>query len=147
MREDIKTIVDKLIKKYKTNNIYELIKSLDISIFELPFDEEIGMYKFIKNNKVIIISEGLQEETKRFILAHELGHAVLHRKENCFYLKHNTLAKTSIYEIEANKFASELLINDNELKECAGHNFTAEQLACYFKVPVELIEYKFKMSM
>ena len=93
MREDIKTVVNKLIKKYKTNNIYELIRSLDISIFELPFDEEIGMYRFIKNNKIIIVSEGLQEKTKRFILAHELGHAVLHRKENCFYLKHNTLAK------------------------------------------------------
>ena len=144
MREDIKTIVNKLIKKYKTNNIYELIRSLDISIFELPFDEEIGMYKFIKNNKVIIISEGLQEETKRFILAHELGHAILHRKENCFYLKHNTLAKTNTYEVEANKFASELLINDNELKECSGNNFTIEQLACYFKVPSELIEFKFK---
>ena len=144
MREDIKTVVNKLIKKYKTNNIYELIRSLDISIFELPFDEEIGMYRFIKNNKIIIVSEGLQEKTKRFILAHELGHAVLHRKENCFYLKHNTLAKTSTYEIEANKFASELLINDDELKECAGNNFNTEQLACYFEVPIELVEYKFK---
>lgn len=147
MRKDIKVIVNKLIKKYKTDNVYDLIKYLNISIFELPFKEEIGMYKFIKNNKVIIISEGLHEETKRFILAHELGHAVLHRKENCFYLKHNTLAKTSTYEIEANKFASELLINDDELKECSRNNFTAEQLACYFEVPVELIKYKFKMSM
>lgn len=139
---DIKTIAKKLIKKYKTNNIYELINILNVKVFELPFNEELGMYRFLKNNKVIIISEGLDEITKRFILSHELGHTILHRKENCFYLKHNTFSKVSSFEIEANKFAAELLIPDEDLNSCIENNFTIEQTASYFKVPVELVRYK-----
>lgn len=139
---DIKNIVEKLIKRYKTNNVYELISILNIKVFELPFEQEIGMYRFLKNNRVIIISQNLNEITKKFILSHELGHAILHRKENCFYLKHNTFSKVSSFEIEANKFAAELLIPDKELNSCIENNFTVEQTASYFKVPVELIRYK-----
>ena len=139
---DIKNIVEKLIKRYKTNNVYELISILNIKVFELPFEQEIGMYRFLKNNRVIIISQNLNEITKKFILSHELGHATLHRKENCFYLKHNTLSKVSSFEIEANKFAAELLIPDEELNSCIENNFTIEQAAQYFKVPIDLIKLK-----
>lgn len=141
---DIKKIVKRLIKKYNTDNVYELINILKIKLFELPFEEEIGMYRFLKNNKVIIISENLDEITKKFILTHELGHAILHRKENCFYLKHNTFTKVSTYEVEANRFAAELLIDDEELKTCIENGYTKEQMASYFQVPVGLVEYKFK---
>lgn len=141
---DIKKIVKRLIKKHNTNNVYELINILNIKLFELPFEEEIGMYRFLKNNKVIIISENLDEITKKFILTHELGHAILHRKENCFYLKHNTFTKVSTYEVEANRFAAELLIDDKELKTCIENGYTIEQMASYFQVPVGLVEYKFK---
>ena len=139
---DIKNIVEKLIKQYKTNNVYELISILNIKVFELPFEQEIGMYRFIKNNRVIIISQNLNEITKKFILSHELGHAILHRKENCFYLKHNTFSKVSSFEIEANKFAAELLIPDDELNICIENNFTIEQASQYFKVPIDLIKLK-----
>lgn len=141
---DIKKIVKRLIKKHNTNNVYELINILNIKLFELPFEEEIGMYRFLKNNKVIIISENLDEITKKFILTHELGHAILHRKENCFYLKHNTFTKVSTYEVEANRFAAELLIDDEELKTCIENGYTIEQTASYFGVPTELINYKSK---
>ena len=139
---DIKNIVEKLIKQYKTNNVYELISILNIKVFELPFEQEIGMYRFIKNNRVIIISQNLNEITKKFILSHELGHAILHRKENCSYLKHNTFSKVSSFEIEANKFAAELLIPDDELNICIENNFTIEQASQYFKVPIDLIKLK-----
>jgi Zn-dependent peptidase ImmA (M78 family) len=46
-------------------------------------------------------------------------------------------------ENEANEFAAELLITDREIKEALEKQFSMEQMACYFEVPLELIEYKF----
>ncbi|MFQ8777280.1 MAG: ImmA/IrrE family metallo-endopeptidase [Roseburia sp.] len=51
-------------------------------------------------------------------MAHELGHAILHRKENCYFIRNkNTVTLNSKNEIEANKFAMELLISDEVLLE------------------------------
>ena len=53
----------------------------------------------------------------KLVMAHELGHAILHRKENCYFIKNKTLLLNSKNEIEANKFAMELLIDDAFLEE------------------------------
>ena len=100
------------------------------------------MYKYINKNKVVFINNRLSDEVKKFVLAHELGHAVLHTKNNCFYLKHNTFVKTNYFEVEANIFAAELLINNEELEICIENGYTIEQIASYFQVPKELVEYK-----
>lgn len=47
------------------------------------------------------------------IVAHELGHALLHRKENCAFIKNKTLLLTTGIEREANQFAATLLIPDD----------------------------------
>lgn len=144
MRGSINKLIRQLTNKYKTKNPYELASCLDVMIFEVELKNTLGMYRYINRTKTIFINCNLSEEVKRFVLAHELGHAVLHTKENCFYLKRNTFMKTSFYEVEANKFAGELLIDDNEFKSAIGKGFTASMLASYFEVPEELIEYKFK---
>lgn len=61
------------------------------------------------------------------VMAHELGHAVLHRKDNCYFIRNKTMLLNSKIEIEANKFAMELLIPDEFLEE--NRNFTVEQIA------------------
>ncbi len=145
--KNIKFKVNQIIKKCETRDVYKILDYLNIKLFKLNFESEIGMYRFLKNNKVIILSENLDMYKERFILAHEIGHAVLHRKENCFYLKHHTDLKTNVYEIEANKFAAELLISDDDIKFCIENNYTDKQMANYFHVPIELINYKIKEMM
>lgn len=139
---DIEVIVKKLIKKYNTSNPFELASCLNVLIFETNLNNTLGMYKYINKNKAIFINNKLTDEVKKFVLAHEIGHAVLHTKNNCFYLKHNTFIKTNYFEIEANKFAAALLIPDEDLNSCIENNFTIEQTASYFQVPVELVKYK-----
>lgn len=53
----------------------------------------------------------------RLVMAHELGHAILHRKENCYFIRNKTLLLNSKKEIEANRFAMELLLSDSFLDE------------------------------
>lgn len=144
MMGDIKKTVIKLVNKYHSKDLYELASFLDINIISMDLGSSLGMYRYVKRNKFIFLNNSLDEITKRFVLAHELGHAVLHTKTNCFYLKHNTFSKVSTFEIEANVFAAELLIDDEELQSCIKNGFTKEQMASYFKVTIELINYKSK---
>lgn len=75
-------------------------------------------------------------------MAHELGHAILHRKENCYFIRNKTLLLNSKIEIEANKFAMELLIQDSDLSNY--NEFTVEQLARVTGYHQRLIELRLK---
>lgn len=77
-------------------------------------------------------------------MAHELGHAELHKKENCYFIKNETLLLTSKFEIQANYFAAELLIDETKLDNQSIENITINQIACFFGFPSQLVEYKFK---
>lgn len=144
MRGNIKYTVNKLINKYNSKDLYELASFLNIHIIHIELGSALGMYRYIKRNKFIFLNNNLDEITTKFVLAHEIGHAVLHTKNNCFYLKRNTFIKTNYFEIEANKFAAEILIDDEELEICLKNGYTVEQIASYFQVLPELVEYKFK---
>nr|DAW30966.1 MAG TPA: IrrE protein [Caudoviricetes sp.] len=101
------------------------------------------MYKYIKKNKLILINSSLSEQEQKYVLAHELGHAVLHTKSSCFCygLNVNTYKK----EYEANIFSAELLINCDE-KDNTINGFSIDQLARYYNVPVGLINLKFNIN-
>lgn len=50
----------------------------------------LGMYKYIKRNKVIFVNSVLSEIERRFVLASEIRHAVLHPKFLCYFInEHN----------------------------------------------------------
>ena len=94
---------------------------------------------FLKNHRYIFINENLSEHEQRLVMAHELGHAILHRKENCYFSRNKTLLLNSKKEIEANRFAMELLLSDSFLEEYK--EFTIEQisrLTGYHKRLIEL---------
>lgn len=142
MRKDIDKIVKKLIKTHNTTNPSELAELLDIGIIEHDLKTAYGMYKLVNRNKFIFINIRLDDITKRFVIAHELGHAILHRKSPGFYFKNHTLIDTCVFENEANIFASELLIDNNELLEVLNYGWTIPQLASYFNVTSDLIKFK-----
>ena len=142
MGEDIKNTAFKLFNKYRTKDPYTLASHLNIYIHELPFEGDLGMYTFIQKKKVIILSDTLDEFQKRFVLAHELGHAILHPRCNSYFLRKHTNAKTFFYEKEANTFAAELIISDDELKDVLEYGYTIPQIASYFCVPEDLVKLK-----
>lgn len=111
---DIKRRVKNLEKKYGTKNPYKLCKMLKIKILYLDLGNIKGIYKKVLTNKFIAINENLDEFCQKVVLAHELGHALLHHSKEVQALKDYDLFPkcNNQIELEANTFAAELLISD-----------------------------------
>ena len=143
MKHYIKTEVDKLVQQYKTRDVYELIDKLNIILLKVPLHPSVnGLYQYFKRNKIIYLNNGLDSIMERHVLAHELGHAILHPKINITYLESNTFYSKEKIEIAANTFAAELLIEDSLFDEYKNH--TIEEMAAIENLPIELIRIKLK---
>ena len=146
LKDYIRNVVSNLIKKYKTNNVYELVDKMDIIFIRAPLDSSVnGFYQYFKRNKIIYINDKLDYFTERYVLAHELGHAVLHPKSNITYLKCNTFYSKDKIELEANTFACELLITDDLLIKYKHSTF--DEMAAKECLPKELIRLKYSLIM
>lgn len=140
----IKNIVNNLVKKYDTRNPYELCDVLDIPILYNNLGNIKGLFQNVQGSHVIHLNNSLSEYELKPVLAHELGHALLHKEFNVCFLNNYTFCITDKFENEANKFAAHLLIKDEDLDIFAHENdcVTIEQLSMHFRVPNEFIMYK-----
>ena len=139
---EIKARVDKLVRKYKTRDPFEMTKGMNVILVFYPLDGIRGFYQYFQRNNIIYIDETLSEHDKAFVLAHEIGHMILHKKSNAIFMDSRTQFRTSKYENEANKFAIELLISDESLSEYS--NCTIEQLSQIYGYHQKLIELRLK---
>ena len=142
---NIKDIVNNLADKHNTRNPYELCKSLNIPILYEPLGNIKGFFQNTLNTPIIHLNYNLNDIEAKWVISHELGHAILHKDLNVCFLKHYTFSVTDRYENEANKFTAELLIEDNSLIDILEVNdlITCEDLSKCFSVPKEFISYKF----
>lgn len=142
--KDIKKAAAYYSRKFCTNDPWHIAQELNIHIIIRPLGNILGNYRYLKRIRWIFINENIidNEPLARVVLAHELGHAIIHRKENCCFMAHHTLLLTSKIEKEANWFAAHLLITDELLHEYAG--FTQDQFCQCTGYPKELIELKLK---
>ena len=78
-------------------------------------------------------------------MAHELGHAIMHRKLNCYFIRNKTLLLDSKIETEANTFAVNLLIPDETIIEIIDNrNCTLEYMSRVLGYNQKLIELRMK---
>lgn len=112
---DIKRRVKNLEKKYGTRNPYKLCELLKIEVLYMDLGNLKGAFKKVVTNNFIVINENLDEFCQKVVLAHELGHAILHNTKDVQALKDYDLFPkySSKIEIEANTFAAELIIDEN----------------------------------
>lgn len=140
---DIKERVSIIKKMYNTDNLFDLVDFLNIELIEMDLGSSTsGMYRYIKRNKFIFLNNNLDYNQKKIVLAHEIGHAILHSNLNCFFLEKKTLYIKNKFEIEANKFAVELLVDDKDLENLK--SYTLEQMSAILNIPADLLIYKFK---
>lgn len=138
---NIKKLVNKLNKKYNTNNPYEICDYLHIKIFYEDLGSVKGFYQAAPKNKIIHINCNLDDKDMLWTLAHELGHALMHSHLNILFLEKYTHIVKNKYEIGADTFAAELLIADDLLNDYEG--LTIENIAKLENLEPKFLEYKF----
>ncbi len=102
----VRRMLDYYIRITGTRDPLEIAKSIGIGIAIFPLGNIAGNYKLLKRKRWIFINEDIPSDSPlfRIVVAHELGHAILHRKKNCAFIKSRTLLLTSGIEREANIF-------------------------------------------
>ena len=148
---EICRIARRLAKKYRTANPEKLCRVLDIQIIYQDMGTEVTSIKALmvvdRRIKCIVVNANLPDVILNFILAHELGHAVLHANRCKQFTVYGLFSDTSIMEKEANIFAAELLIGDSDalFDEMTDSEHTFFQLASEHYVPYELLAYKLEI--
>lgn len=137
----------KLIKRYKTNDPFELANYLNFHVFFKPLHPDImGFYKYYKKNKYICINSLLEPYEQVATCAHELFHGVLHEKINTPFLRKNTFLSVEKYERQANLCAAELLIPDDQFKMLVKEFNDFKKMSIATGIPEEYFYLKYQKN-
>lgn len=142
----IAALADSIVKKYGTRNPYEIADSLGITILRCPFSKQKGVYKIIKRNRFIFLNDSLDEEMEKIVLLHEIGHDRLHRYEAT---QKGSFQEFSIFnmgkdrlEYEANIFAAQILLPDDEVLDYIKLGYDISQIASEMNSDINLVALK-----
>ena len=137
-----KRIAESLVRKFGTRNPFQIAEDMGIIIVRHPLQGIRGFYQYIKRCKIIYIDSELDEPEARFVCAHELGHALMHRGYNRIFMDTHTYFPSNRFEIEADRFAVDLLFDDDDLRYFREHPI---QLAAdCMGISIELAEYRMR---
>lgn len=115
--------IEKLVNIHETRDPFRLAKELNVVIAFEDLGEVYGYYNQFKRVKMIHINSNLSDTQQRNTCAHELGHSILHPRENTPMLSQASIVSEMKIEKEANYFATNLIINSesDELKEMCSY--------------------------
>ena len=147
---DIVDAVKKLKRQYGESDPFRLCKAMGILLNFVPLGKDEDSIKgfFIYQNRmcVITINSDLPMVIQRIIAAHELGHAMLHKKHGaCAFQEVSLFDEAVACEKEANFFAAEFLLDDNDVFETLNRDATFFTCAAILHVPMELLDFKFRV--
>ncbi len=167
-RKYISTTVEELLNQ---NNIKvppivveELASALGVTIQYKPADDKLSgfLIRDLKNHRAVIgVNSSHPQNRKRFTIAHEIGHFLLHESEkvymdginNIFRVQHrnqDSSKGSSVEEKEANLFAAELLMPKKflakDLDNCSTLNLLDEEelkkLADSYQVSTQALTFR-----
>ena len=136
-------------------NVRDLAVSLGISVHEAYLDSRIsGMLECREGKYKISVNVFHPETRKRFTIAHELGHYMLHRD-----LIGNGVDDTTAYrseqigkyhntdigpyeETQANRFAAGLLMPSKLVVKAVNEGMNLDVMAEYFEVSLQSMQYR-----
>ena len=140
--KDIRKLANSLAQKYRSRNPFEIIQGMNVILVFAPLINVRGFYQYFQRNNIIYIDDHLPEHEQKFVCAHELGHMLMHRKENAVFMDAKTYLKTTPYETEADKFAVELLVPNEIILE--NRQGTTKQISRLTGYSEELIRLRLK---
>lgn len=139
VNKDIKRLVAYYVKKFETRNPFRIADNLGV-LYQFGDIGCEGCYMYLKKHRYIFLNANLDGPEKEMVMAHELGHAILHRKENCYFIRNKTFLSTAKIENEANAFAAELLVPDEIIY--SNPDLTKEQIARMLGYTEMIMEFK-----
>lgn len=149
--EFISDTVEKVKKKYDETDPVRLCNAMKIKLNYYPLGTKDGCCKGFYMEKsriqVITINSDLPKIIQKIILAHEIGHAVLHKDSAGIKAFHefDLFDDTSKMEYEANLFAAEFLLDDQDVFDTLNKDVSFFGAARVLYVPPELLDFKFRV--
>ena len=126
--------VETIDQRYCQKDPFRLCKEMGIIL--LP--QQLG--------KTITVNSDLPHVIQKIIIAHEIGHAALHRKSGIHaFHEVGLFDESSFMEQEANLFAAEYLLDDQKVLETLNSDTTFFAAASELYVPMELLDFKFRV--
>lgn len=136
----------RIFNSFHTRNTERIAKNLEIMIVPCNFKSQKGVYKIIERNPIIFIKENLHPAMRSIVLGHEIGHHILHRAEaisqggfqefNLFEMRESRL------EYEANLFAAELMLSDDDILDMIHLGYDVAQIAKAMHSDINLVALK-----
>lgn len=125
-----KKMAKNLISQYATRDPLELCEIMGINIVFCDLPKTVnGFFTTIRKHNIIYINQELYEDEQKEVCAHELGHIMLHPQCNLLFMMDNTLFVTQKFEIEADLFASYLLIDEQDFAQALEYGQTEENIS------------------
>lgn len=95
---------------YGTYDVDSLCDTLHIDVIEAPISPLIGYLGYDNYRAYIVVNSSLPGYIKYYVVAHELGHHIMHPHDIGYYwIVRNTLFRLERLESDANDFAVSLL--------------------------------------
>lgn len=150
LAEVIKREANRLKMKYQTNDPFEICDAMKITVSLVPMGKHDGsckgFYLTSSRRKIATINSDLPLHIQRIILPHELGHALLHVTPSlCTFHEMSVLNETNRLEYEANIFAAEFILNDDDVMDALQMKEDFFHTASQLEVPPELLDFKLRL--
>lgn len=134
---------EKILKTCGGRDIFEIAENSGAKVWFRELGGLKGFYISENGSRYIVINEALEDNLKKVVCAHELGHDTLHRELSAGGLREGTLFfDSNKTEREANLFAACVLITDEEILEAMSENASLESVSASLELPPEIILYK-----
>ncbi|MBE6551060.1 MAG: ImmA/IrrE family metallo-endopeptidase [Ruminococcaceae bacterium] len=144
--KDPAAVADKVIYECNSRDPERIARQNGIMIREVEWKEQSGAYIEMMRQPVIFVAERLDPVMRSIVIAHELGHHFLHKKEaaesggfrefKIFDMMLNNM------EYEANTFAAQLLLPDDEIKDLIYEGYDVAQIASIMNSDINLVALK-----
>ncbi|MEA3423740.1 MAG: ImmA/IrrE family metallo-endopeptidase, partial [Bacillota bacterium] len=127
-----------------TRDPFAIAKAMNIEVLYFDLGKLKGFYKKDGHNRFIVINENLDDSLKRIVCAHELGHDQLHRHftDNSCIKEFMLYDMKSKPEYEANLFAAELLLDDDDVIDLFHQGYSFFQTASTLNTDVNILAIK-----
>lgn len=137
------TLPRRLIRSFQTRDPFTIAEGMGITVLIRPdFVRQKGAFAVIGNISFIFINGNLSEYMQRLVCAHELGHALLHRKLGAMpggMMEFEIFDIKDAAEYEANVFAANLLIDEQEVLEMAREGYDVIYIAKRLDINVNIL--------